>query len=320
MTTITNQEALISTLYREATRVPPDQYRVWALEQLSRVIEFDAAFWGSGNSADIHFHYVCHIGLDDNYAHHLQKTLPLNPIKDMVISNLGRPVNMQDAFADDDFYQSQLYHQLFKPYGIERILAAGHFDNDNGLYSLISLYRFDREHVFTREEQQIQERMVFHLVSALSHAFFLHLRVGTALEQTKDHASSAICDLNGCFHEVQPRFVTLLNQHFPNRSDVTLPFPIGKDQTMVEINNLSITFKSLGKLVLVTLRLPGPLDVLSQREKQIVTWICKGLSFKEVAKQLEVAPSTVSNHLYRIYEKVGINSRSELAQLVDSQN
>ncbi|MCG7537025.1 LuxR C-terminal-related transcriptional regulator [Pseudoalteromonas sp. OOF1S-7] len=317
--TVANTDALIGTLYREATRIPPAQYRVWALEQLSRVIEFDAAFWGSGNSADMHFHYACHIGLDDQYAQQLKQTLPINPIKNAVISSLGRPVNMQDVIDDDTFYQSPVYQQLFKPYGIERILAAGHFDHDNGLYSLISLYRFDRQHVFTEQERNLQARLIFHLVNAVSHAFFLHLRVGSALQQTQDHATSAICDRNGCFHEVQPRFVALLNQYFPNRRGVTLPFTIGKDQTTTEINNLAVSFKSLGELVLVTLRLPGPLDSLSRRESQIVEWVCKGLTFKEVGRQLNVAPSTVSNHLYRIYDKVGINSRSELAQLVDSQ-
>ncbi|WP_046006518.1 helix-turn-helix transcriptional regulator [Pseudoalteromonas rubra] len=312
-------EAFISTLYREATRIAPENYRAWALEQLSRVIDFDAAFWGSGNSADIHFHYVCHLGLDEQYAHHLQQTLAINPIKEAVINNLGKPVNMQDVIADDAFYQSELYQKLFKPYGIERILAAGHFDQDNGLYSLISLYRFDRQQVFTEQERQLQERLVFHLVNAVSHAFFLHLRVGNALQQTQDQATSAICDSNGCFHQVQPRFVALLNEYFPNRTGVTLPFAIGKDQTTVEINNLAVSFRALGELFMVTLRLPGPLDTLSPRERQIVEWVCKGLTFKEVAKQLNVAPSTVSNHLYRIYDKIGINSRSELAQLVDSQ-
>lgn len=318
MTITTKIDAFISTLYREATRIPPDQYRVWALEQLSRVIDFDAAFWGSGNRADINFHYVCHIGLDEHYAKQLQKTLDINPIKDAVIDNLGRPVNMQEVIADDVFYQSALYQQLFEPYGIERILASGNFDQDNGLYSLISLYRFDREQVFTVQEQELQERLVFHLVNAVSHAFFLHLRVGNILQQTKDTATSAICDLNGCFHEVQPRFVSLLNQHFPNRQGVTLPFAVETEKSSITINNLTVSFKPLGELVVVSLRLPGPLDILSQREMQIVELVCKGLTFKEVAKQLTVAPSTVSNHLYRVYEKIGINSRTELAQLVDN--
>jgi DNA-binding NarL/FixJ family response regulator len=101
------------------------------------------------------------------------------------------------------------------------------------------------------------------------------------------------------------------------REGITLPFPIPSEDQTVEINNLLVSFKTLGDLFLVNLRLLGPLDLLSNREKQVVELICKGLSFKEAAKILTVAPSTVSNHLYQVYDKLGIRSRTELAQLVD---
>ncbi len=66
----------------------------------------------------------------------------------------------------------------------------------------------------------------------------------------------------------------------------------------------------------MSIRQSNPVDNLTEREKEIVQWITKGLSFKEVAKKLTVAPSTVSNHLYRVYHKLGISSRTELAKLV----
>lgn len=317
MTKTNDVDELISVLYRESARIAPDQYRAWALEQLSRVIDFDAAFWGSGNQASIDFHYVSHNGLDEQYALRLKETLDINPIRDAVINNLGKPVNMSDVYSDEAFYQSELYRRLFEPYGIERILAAGHLDENSGLYTLLSLYRFDRENVFTQQEQQLQQRLIYHLVCAASHAFFLHLRAGNYLQQTKDQATSAICDQQGCFHEAQPRFVALLNEYFPMREGITLPFSIPSEDQTVEINNLLVSFKTLGDLFLVNLRLLGPLDLLSNREKQVVELICKGLSFKEAAKILTVAPSTVSNHLYQVYDKLGIRSRTELAQLVD---
>jgi len=313
-------DEFISHLYRAAPSVQPDQYRVWALEQLSRVIDFDAAFWGTGNQAAIRFHYVSHLGLDEHYATRLEETMEMNPIRDGVLNNLGKPVDMSDVISDDAFYQSDLYHQMFQPYGIERILASGHVDMNTGLYTLLSLYRFDREHVFTDEERQLQQHLIYHLVSAVSHAFFLHLRVGSRLQETEDQSASAICDQQGCFHEVQPRFVALLNEHFPDRQMSTLPFELElqSSEYRFEMNNLSIEVKPLGDLVMVSLRPLGPLDLLSDREKQIVGLVCKGLTFKEVAKSLDLAPSTISNHLYRVYDKLGISSRTELAKLVDN--
>lgn len=322
-------DAFISHLYRSAPSISPAQYRVWALAQLSRVIEFDAAFWGSGNQTQIHFHYVDQIGLDDKYVEQLEATMDINPIKDEVLNNLDRPIDMADVIADEDFYRSKLYQKLFMPYGIERILASAHLDMTSGLYTLISLYRFDRTQIFSDDEKSLQKKLMYHLVSAMSHAFFLHLRVGQGLQETRGQESAALCDFEGCFHEAQPRFMSLLNEHYPQQNLYTLPIKIPSDlrggkntnyPLLIESHNLAFELTPIGNLVKVSLRPLGPLDRLSGREKQVVNLVCKGLTFKEVARSLGLAPSTVSNHLYRIYDKLAISSRAELASLVDIQN
>lgn len=326
-TSITDE--FISHLYRSAPSIAPDQYRVWALEQLSRVIEFDAAFWGTGNQTNIHFHYVDQIGLDDKYAAKLEATMDINPIKEELLSSLGKPIDMADVMADQDFYTSTLYQTLFQPYGIERILAAAHLDMKSGLYSLISLYRFDRKQIFSEAEKALQMQLTYHLVSAISHAFFLHLRVGQGLNETKGQIAAALCDLEGCFHEVQPGFMSLLYEHFPKQKIYNLPINIPHDIDMkaafkepyvIESHNLAFEIVPIGSLIKVSLRPLGPLDRLSERERQIVSLVCTGLTFKEVAKTLALAPSTVSNHLYRIYDKLAISSRLELAQLLNSKS
>jgi DNA-binding CsgD family transcriptional regulator len=42
-------------------------------------------------------------------------------------------------------------------------------------------------------------------------------------------------------------------------------------------------------------------------------------SNKAIAKALGISPRTVSTHLSNIYQKIGINSRGELADYVRSQ-
>jgi DNA-binding NarL/FixJ family response regulator len=55
-----------------------------------------------------------------------------------------------------------------------------------------------------------------------------------------------------------------------------------------------------------------PFSELSQREQQVVTVVCEGLSDKEVADKLGVTEGTVKIHLHAIYEKLGVRSRTEL--------
>jgi RNA polymerase sigma factor (sigma-70 family) len=55
-----------------------------------------------------------------------------------------------------------------------------------------------------------------------------------------------------------------------------------------------------------------PFSELSDRQQQIITLLCDGLSNKEIAKRLGVTEGTVKSHLHTIYGKLGVQSRSEL--------
>jgi DNA-binding NarL/FixJ family response regulator len=52
--------------------------------------------------------------------------------------------------------------------------------------------------------------------------------------------------------------------------------------------------------------------LLTKREQEIVPFVAQGLTNKEISSRLGVSEHTVKNHLFRIYEKLGISSRVEL--------
>ncbi len=51
---------------------------------------------------------------------------------------------------------------------------------------------------------------------------------------------------------------------------------------------------------------------LSQREKQVIVGIVRGMSTKDVAEELHISTYTVQDHFKSIFEKVGVCSRNEL--------
>lgn len=57
------------------------------------------------------------------------------------------------------------------------------------------------------------------------------------------------------------------------------------------------------------------LELLTQRERQIVRLVSEGMSNKEIARQLNVSPGTVKVHLYNIFQKLEITNRTVLAAL-----
>jgi len=62
---------------------------------------------------------------------------------------------------------------------------------------------------------------------------------------------------------------------------------------------------------------PGPLGELSQQERRVVSAVADGKTDKEIAQMLKLQPKTVRNYLDRVFEKLGVNTRTEAAILFD---
>jgi DNA-binding NarL/FixJ family response regulator len=62
---------------------------------------------------------------------------------------------------------------------------------------------------------------------------------------------------------------------------------------------------------------PAALSTLSAQELQIAKLAVQGLSNKEIGQRLYLSPRTVGSHLYRIFPKLGITSRTQLASRLD---
>jgi predicted ATPase/DNA-binding NarL/FixJ family response regulator len=56
-----------------------------------------------------------------------------------------------------------------------------------------------------------------------------------------------------------------------------------------------------------------PVDVLTPREREVASLVAQGLSNRAVAERLVLSEKTAANHLARIFEKLGVESRTQLA-------
>jgi DNA-binding NarL/FixJ family response regulator len=57
----------------------------------------------------------------------------------------------------------------------------------------------------------------------------------------------------------------------------------------------------------------GRVDELTGQESQVAELAAAGLSNREIGERLFMSPRTVSTHLYRVFPKLGITSRADLA-------
>jgi DNA-binding NarL/FixJ family response regulator len=64
----------------------------------------------------------------------------------------------------------------------------------------------------------------------------------------------------------------------------------------------------------ITPRNKGPL--LTERERQIATLAGNGVTNKDIALDIGISVRTVEGHLYQVFTKLGVSSRSDLLGLI----
>lgn len=52
--------------------------------------------------------------------------------------------------------------------------------------------------------------------------------------------------------------------------------------------------------------------LLSKKEREVVSWICQGKSYKAVASEMQLSVNTVKTHMKHIYKKLKVKSKAEL--------
>jgi DNA-binding NarL/FixJ family response regulator len=58
---------------------------------------------------------------------------------------------------------------------------------------------------------------------------------------------------------------------------------------------------------------PDPLEVLSEREREVLGLLAEGLPNKLIARRLEISEKTVKAHLTRIFRELGVTDRTQAA-------
>jgi len=61
-------------------------------------------------------------------------------------------------------------------------------------------------------------------------------------------------------------------------------------------------------------RTEGGIQPLSEREREVLQYVARGHSYKEIGEQLFIAPKTVENHVRNILGKLHLNRKQELVR------
>jgi DNA-binding CsgD family transcriptional regulator len=180
---------------------------------------------------------------------------------------------------------------------------------------------FRRRNGFAEAEQGDLRAVAEHLVGAEMVARECARRVASSTAVTLDpDLGHATVDANGVIVAADQRFRELLLQVEPQNDGRQVPFPLPEADgaRVVHMRGMHVRLQRQGGEVQVRMRRDRRAAMLSLRELQIAEKVAQGMTFKEIARELTLAQSTVSTHVYNIYAKLGIRRRYDLVQWLSS--
>jgi DNA-binding NarL/FixJ family response regulator len=94
---------------------------------------------------------------------------------------------------------------------------------------------------------------------------------------------------------------------------------VHKGQIWATSEQLRLVLGALGNSEFERLRAANGANLLTNREEELVHWVGEGLTNTDISRQLNLSEHTVRNYLFRIFNKVGVSNRLELALYVIRQ-
>ncbi len=85
---------------------------------------------------------------------------------------------------------------------------------------------------------------------------------------------------------------------------------VGRGQSLLDA---SVTRDVIDRLAELGRAQPEPVDLLSDREREVLLLVAQGCTNKEIGAKLFLSPYTARNHVIHILDKLGLSRRSEAA-------
>jgi DNA-binding CsgD family transcriptional regulator len=206
-------------------------------------------------------------------------------------------------------------------YGIDQILSIAQLEPIACMNEMISLYRADFDRPFTEEERLFLQALVPHLAETWRTNRMLRMSYPSQ-PTCAEMFRSAVADAKGVLHIIEPGFIRLLQEEWPDWKGPCLPGELASEiRRKSEIfagNEIVVGISDLHDQFLLRGRTKSILDTLSQRKREVAMLFSNGSTHKEIAVALDLSPATVRNYLNSVYSTLGIGSKAELANTLRS--
>ncbi|MED5608272.1 LuxR C-terminal-related transcriptional regulator [Pseudomonas sp. JH-2] len=305
--------ALVLDLQRLAQECALPGFHAAAMHRLRQLLDFDMAWWGRAALVDgLPLEHSSHLfRLPDSYLADWQAIRHQDITVKRVYATPGRSVRIDTRAADC----TPGLRWLAERHGFGEFLCIIHIDPRTQLSLHLSLYRRAGARPFDARERFLVDQMMPHLVAAEGAN---QIRALVALRERLDAPNPlalAVCDRRGMLHYAERGFVELLLHEWPRWTGPCLPEAVDP-AAGYSGQRLQLQATAVHDLLLLSARLCPAMARLSTREAEVAQRFGLGSTYKEIARELGLAPNTVRHHIRSIYSKLGVNGKAGIAQLL----
>jgi len=305
-------------LYRLSRTAPIHEFQRRAFDAMSTRLEFDTGWWGTASQLPGEppmVHATLPYRLPLTYPVLWEAIRHEDTIAQAVLAAPGTTVN----FTRKQLYASPGLASLMARFGITSCLCTVTLVPELNLMVFASLYRLEGKPPFSENERRYMQLLMPHLTAALTSNWMLHLERTRAARAAPSAAALAVVDRRGVLCVADPMLSEQLRREWPNWTGPVLPPPLVEHLRAGAAfggTRLSVRFHPIGELWLVEVRPVTPVTRLSPREREIAHRFSAGQSYKEIARDLGIAPTTARHHLREIYRKLEVSDKTALARLL----
>lgn len=309
---------LLLRLYDAARSCTITTFQDQAMDLIAADLQFDASWWGRSTVVDQRHQVHCsHLfNLPDDVPHLLNLTDSNNVVARCTTSEPERA----HVFGESDLFAKPATAALADHMRVTQAMGIAKVDYQIGLASFLSVARHAGKPAFCENERQLLELLMPHLTGALDLCCTMHM-YRCRHENSGSQSAMITTDVQGFLHVVEPGAGLLLQREWPEWIGPQLPDPlvqhIVQHRQFFLGKHVRFEIHWSGEHVWLTLLPRKPQDLLTPQECAVATAFSSGQSYKEVARDLLMAPATVRHHLRSIYIKLDVSDKAELAHKIE---
>ncbi|WP_436636860.1 response regulator transcription factor [Microbaculum sp. FT89] len=295
------------TLYSDAASCHPNEFRILTLKRLQGLLDFDFAVWGGGTAQGRRVTDLVTFEQSPRVLQDWSGVADQDAFCDVTLSRLGQTARFDDI---DGYRDTIAYNDHWKTFDARQMMATISAEPLDGYVSFVGLCSDATSEVFCDRARMIKSMIMPHLSSAL------RINRETALLRHAGGSEAVgLVDRGGWVLTAPAPFTDLVRREWgvSTRLSESVLTVLLRGKAW-QGRSITAFAEKLGEQYLVRLTSLGVFAELTPREREIAHFYVTGLTFREIARELGVAPATVRNHISNIFEKLNVASKTELIQ------